>query len=69
MVAFILSVLDRKYPFWANFVKNTNCQFKLKFGSQTNPNMQDSMVMFTFSISDRKCPFSTNGSTESKLSI
>ena len=28
--------------------KNQNCQFKLKFGTLTNLNMQNSMVVFTF---------------------
>ena len=46
-----ISVLDRKYTF---------CQFKLKFCTQTNSNMQNSMVMFTFSVFDRKYPFWTN---------
>ena len=43
------SVLDRKYGFWANLVKR-------KFGSQTNSNMQNSLVL-TFSVLDRKHPF------------
>ena len=30
--------------------KNGSCQFKLKFGTQTNSIMQSSIVMFTFSI-------------------
>ena len=33
---------------------------KVKFGTQTDSNMQDSMVMFTFSIFDRKYPFWAN---------
>ena len=37
--------------------KNQNFQFKLKFGTLTNSNMQNLMVMFTFSIFDQKCPF------------
>ena len=28
--------------------KNRNCQFKLKFGTYTNLNIHDSMVMFTY---------------------
>ena len=28
---------------------NQNCKFKLKLGTYTNSNMQNSMVMFTFS--------------------
>ena len=30
--------------------KNQNCQFKLKFGTSTNSNKQDSTVMFTFFV-------------------
>ena len=30
--------------------KNQNCQFKLKFGSKTNLNMWNSLIMFTFSV-------------------
>ena len=37
--------------------KNQNYQFKLKFAAQTNSNMQNSMVLFTFSVSDRKYRF------------
>ena len=37
--------------------KNQNYQFKLKFGTDTNSNMQNSMVMFTFSVFDQKYPF------------
>ena len=34
--------------------KNQNCQFKLKFGTKTNLNMQNSMMIFTFSAFDHK---------------
>ena len=37
--------------------KSQNYQFKLKFATYTNSNMQNSMVMFTFSVFDRKHPF------------
>ena len=38
-------------PFLSKFVsKNQNCQFKLKFSTRTDSNMQDSLVMFTFSV-------------------
>ena len=40
--------------------KNQNCQFKLKFGKKTNQNMQNSMVVFTFSGLDEKYPFQAN---------
>ena len=37
--------------------KNQNCQFKWKFGSKTNLSMRNSMMMFNFSVFDRKYPF------------
>ena len=38
-----------KIPFFGKFgPKYQNCQFILKFGTWTNSNMQNSMVMFTF---------------------
>ena len=40
--------------------KNQNRQFRLKFGTYANSNMQNSMVMFTPSVFDRKYPFWTN---------
>ena len=40
--------------------KKSNYQLKLKFGSQTNSNMQNSMVMFILSVFDWKCPFWAN---------
>ena len=40
--------------------KNQNCQFKLKFGTSTNSNMQNSVVVFTFSVLDQKQPFWVN---------
>ena len=48
-------------PFFSKFgPKNQNCQFKPKFGTKTNSNMRNSMVMSTFSIFDRKYPFWAN---------
>ena len=37
--------------------KNQNYQFKLKFGKQTSPRMQNLMVVFAFSVFNRKYPF------------
>ena len=37
--------------------KIQNCQFKLKFGTETNSNKQNSMVLFTFSVFNREYPF------------
>ena len=45
-----LSVLDRKHP----------CSSKLKLGTQTSSNMQNSMMIFTFSVFDQKHPFWVN---------
>ena len=48
-------------PFLGKFgPKTQNYQFKLKFCTQTNPNMQISMVMFTFSLFDWKYLFWEN---------
>ena len=42
-------------PFLGKFgPKNRNSQFELKFGTSTKLNMQNSMVVFTFSIFNRK---------------
>ena len=55
------SVFNWKYLFLGKFgPKTQNYQFKLKFCTQTNPNMQISMVMFTFSLFDWKCLFWEN---------
>ena len=40
--------------------KNQNRQFKMKFGTLTNSNMQNSMVVFTFSVLDQKHTFWVN---------
>ena len=37
--------------------KNQNYHFKLKFRTYTNSNMQNSMMMFIFSVFDYKYPF------------
>ena len=42
---------------WTWPKKNQNYQFKIKFGPKTNSNMQNSMVVFAFSVLDRKHPF------------
>ena len=39
--------------------KNQNCQFKLKFGTYNNSNMQNP-VAFLFSVLDGKHPFWAN---------
>ena len=40
--------------------KNQNCQFQLKFGTKTNFNMWNSIMMFPFSIFDHKYPSWSN---------
>ena len=48
-------------PFLGKFgSKNQNCQLKLKFGTYTNSNMQNSMVMFIYFVFDWKYPFWAN---------
>ena len=55
MVGYIFCVLDCKYPFLGKFApKSQNCLFKMKFGTRTNSDMQNSLVMFTFSVFDWK---------------
>ena len=40
--------------------KNQNYEFKLKFGTETDSNMQNSMELFTFSVIHRKHSFWAN---------
>ena len=48
-------------PFFGKFCpKHQNCHFKLKFGTYTNSNMQNSMAMFIFFVFDRKYLFWAN---------
>ena len=54
------SVFDWKYPFHVNLIKTAKCQFKLKFGSQANLSIQNSMLMFTFSVFVQKYLFWAN---------
>ena len=61
MMLFDFFVFVRKYSFLANLVqKNENIQFKLKFGTYINSNMQDSMGMFIVFISNQKYLFWEN---------
>ena len=58
MHKYVFSIFDWKYLLGANlFQKNQNCQFKLKFSTWTNLDMQNSIGMFTF---PGKIPFSGN---------
>ena len=49
------------FLFWAGntFIEQIwfKNQFNLEFGTWTNSNMKNSMVMFIFSVFDWKCPF------------
>ena len=48
-------------PFLKKFgPNNKNCQFKLKFATKIKSNMQNSVVLFTFSVFDRKYFFRAN---------
>ena len=48
-------------PFLGKFgPKNLNCHFKVKFGTYTNSNMQNSMVMLIFLVFEWKYPFWAN---------
>ena len=40
--------------------KSQNCQFDLKFSTKNNLNMQNSVVVFTFPLLDRKYSFTAN---------
>ena len=46
--------------FGQTWSRNQNCLFKLKFGTSTNLHMQNSMVLFIFSVWDQKQPFWAN---------
>ena len=64
------SVFERKYPFWANLVKkNQNCQRKVKFSTETNSKMQNSMALFTFSVLYRNTLFGQIWSKRSIVSL
>ena len=55
-------------PFLGKFgPKNQNSHFKLKFGTYTNSNMQNSMVMFIFFVLEWKYPFGANLVEEVKI--
>ena len=54
------SVLDQKYLFEQVWSKNQNSQFNLKFDTQINLNVQNSIVMLFFSVFHWKYPFWAN---------
>ena len=51
---------------FGNKKKNQHCQFKLKFGTYTNSNMQISMVILTFSVFGGITPFGQTWPKKSK---
>ena len=58
MVMFIFSVFDLKDPKYGSKIQNY--LIKKKFGLQANSNIQNSIVMCTSSVIDRKCPSRAN---------
>ena len=57
----VLLSVRRDTPFLGKFgAKNRNCQFQLKLCTKTNSNMQNSVVLFTFSFLVRKHPLWAN---------
>ena len=69
VVLLIFSFLDQK-EFLGKFgPTNQNRHFKLKFGTKTNLNMQNSMVMPSVSVLDRKYCFWAIWRKKSKLSV
>ena len=58
MMVFTFSVLDSKQPFWANLVQQIKIAgLSWNFSISINSNMQNSMVVFTFSDFYRKHSF------------
>ena len=48
-------------PFLANFVQNVKiASLKAKFGSYSNSNMQNSVMLFIFFVFNQKYPFCAN---------
>ena len=55
---------------WENLAQNIkNCQLKLKFGTLTTSNMQNSVLMFSFSVVNLKYPFRAKFAEKSKLLV
>ena len=51
MMIFTFSVFDHKYPSWANLAQNSKL-FKVKLDTETNLNMQNSLVVSISSVSN-----------------
>ena len=70
MLMFTFSIFYWKYSFFDKFhPKNQNRQLKLKFGTKTNSDMHNSVVMFIVSVFDRNCPFWENLVKKSKMLV
>ena len=70
MVLFTFPFFRRETPFLGKLgAKNQNCQFKLKFGTYTSSNMQNSMVVITFSVFTKDSLIGQIWSKESNLSV
>ena len=69
MMVFIFFWFRLEIPLGKFGPKSQNCQFNLKFGTLTNSNTQNSVVMFTFSFFDWKYFFGHIWSKSLKLSI
>ena len=67
IVVFTFFCFRRKTPFLCKFGEKKNCQLKLKFVNWANSNMQNSMVVFTFSALDWKHPFQSNSIQKIKI--
>ena len=57
MMMFAFSDLDHKHFLGKLNPKNINCLLKLKFGTSTDANIQNSTAMFTVPVLDQKYPF------------
>ena len=69
-VVFTCFLFNQKCHIWATFVKKSqNYQFKLKFSTYNNSNMQNSMVMFILSVFNKSTFFGQLWSKKWKLSI
>ena len=67
MFMLTFSAFDPKYLLEKFGPNDQNCQFEVKFGSRLNLNMQNSMVVFTFSVLDQKNPFLANLAQKIKI--
>ena len=56
VVMFTFSIRSEKPFLGKSGTNNQNCQFKWKFGTNTNLNMQNSVMMSTLFVFDHKYP-------------